>query len=132
MIAAHEPEAAESALDGQPEDGEEEIRALELPTTCQGREYIGTFSAELTQGAFKSVEIMTPIDSGCEGCENCGWINDALEDFLDPEFDRPQINQIKDGGTYSLELIPDGPDDETGISEGYELMFKLIGGKVDE
>lgn len=99
----------------------------EKASECKGRIFRGKVNAYIgSRGEYVYQEKMTPMKSkSCSGCEDCGWIDDDLYEFINYGT-LPIIKDIEDGALYSLQAINGTRDWESGIMDDWELEFIKI------
>ena len=67
-------------------------------------------------------ERMIPLlRKSCKGCSQCGNLKDMLEESL--PYSPPLLKNIKDGGTYQLQITNVSQDWETGLADDWDIEF---------
>ena len=95
--------------------------------TCKGKLFRGKVNAFVNnEGEYVYQERMRPLKrASCEGCLECGWLNEALEETVLSK-DIPIINNIKHGATYRLQIVNVSRDYATGIIDDWKLEFVKV------
>ena len=103
------------------------VRMDSNETFCKGLVYrlsINQFINKRGQIIYK--ETMTPLKrESCPGCEQCGWLKDALKEQIAIE-DAVSFDDMEHNAKYYLTTTNESRDWETGIIDDYDLIFKRL------
>lgn len=91
---------------------------------CKGLFYRGRVSSFLDKkGGYTYQERMVPLKRmSCPGCDQCEWLRDSLSESVSYG-DTPVIKDIKDGAMYSLKVVNESRDFETGHIDSWDMEF---------
>ena len=94
---------------------------------CKGRIYRARVSAFIdNRGDYVYRERMVLLKrKSCIGCEECGCLDDMLSEFLSNETP-PIIMHIEDGALYSLRVVNESRDWESGMIDDWDMEFVKI------
>ena len=95
------------------------------PSDCKGlvfRGYNSTFKSGNHVGRHQGIKLLKR--QSCPGCEKCGYLLDSLYDSISDE--SLEMPEIENGELYSIDIVEDGRDWESGICDDWHTRVYKI------
>ena len=94
------------------------------PKKCNGMVFRGRLNAFVnSKWEYVYQERMLPLKrKSCPGCEQCGYLDEYLHEFTSMGT-LPIIENIEHGAIYSLQVVNQSREWETGIVDDWDIEF---------
>ncbi len=104
-----------------------EVLAETERSSCKGVIYKADIQhCKTKRGVLFSVRLNKMKRMSCQGCDDCDWLDDELNE-LDHEWYRiVGIEKVENGELYQLQVGNIGTDWETGIVDEWELCLSKV------
>lgn len=103
------------------------VDPLKEKPICKGQIYKGKINCYVNKaGHYVYSETMVPAKrKSCKGCEECGWLDEILSEYIGNEM-FPIINNIEHEKFYILTVTNLSRDWETNHVDDFDLEFIKI------
>ncbi|MCD6199292.1 MAG: hypothetical protein J7K15_12135 [Deltaproteobacteria bacterium] len=97
--------------------------------SCKGQVYRASVNHYATDKEIVfTVRLRKLKKLSCDGCEFCGWLNEALGE-VDADWSIGGICNVEHGKIYTLKVCNERKDWETGIVDDWDLCVVEAGGQ---